>query len=1022
MTPRSIVCALVASLLTSAFAPSAAQAAWVASLSVGAGDCVTVPGTCSGITAGSAVTLTCNASQSSGMYLATLTSLGVAATSGTLGTPVFTNGNPASTVVTWTAPTSGSATITCLGIDTASKTTTASVIAQVAAAVAGNPVIGAFSRPAGPVIAGASVPLSVTATNSLGGTLTYAWTATGGTFDVTNAAAATWTAPATEGLVDVTVAVTNAAGTTTRVESFQVVISVFQGGLATRPRAPNRLAAAGGGDIAVSDGEGKLYLFTRRGELRGAPAVDAPIASVAAGDGTVFAATRTGVILTIDATSGRVLRRMRLGTAGGPVAMAWDAPRGLLWVVEAGMPGARALLSNGTVAREIRQTPAGLPLNFATDVAVDRAGNVWIAQASMDTGPMVHAFSAATGAWVRSIVSSGTGPGQVRRVGGIGFDPAGRLFVTDAFSGNVKVMSPDGTPLGTLGSFGGDPGQLRQPAGIAPMINGDVLVANFDVGRLDRFGVGLPLPTCTVKGLLDSDCDGMPDEWELAHGFNPFDPSDAMLDTDGDGLTNLEEYAHGTDPRKADTDGDGISDGAEVLAGTSPLDPRDGVATMMAAGPDQVRPGEVHLSATVMGPGACTLTWKQMSGPLVVLRAATTLTPSFIGRAAGVYTFEGQARCGTSLSKASQVAVTILNVPPRASADRMAVVAAGDRLELSAATSSDANGDALRFNWEVDQSPVGATPSIAVRSAELGLGYHPFRAVVRDTAGLSDTVDVPVMVVDERRVAPTAIVDQPVLTGEVGLALQLSAAASVGPAIHWEQVSGPPVALSDPSSAMPTFLPPVAGRYVFAAYAVDGLVWSAPASVEAYVADGGTALPQAAVVPIAAAVPVNAAIVLDGSASAAGAGGSITHAWKQVAGPAAALVDEDRPLATAVAFVPGWYQFELTVNEGGVSSLPVRIGFEARADGAPIPVARAVGPADAVTGELVRLDGRASAGARRYHWTQLAGPWVALKSSQQAPTFVPMAEGIYRFELEVDDGTVRSRPVSVTVLVNGKGN
>jgi hypothetical protein len=174
--------------------------------------------------------------------------------------------------------------------------------------------------------------------------------------------------------------------------------------------------------------------------------------------------------------------------------------------------------------------------------------------------------------------------------------------------------------------------------------------------------------------------------------------------------------------------------------------------------------------------------------------------------------------------------------------------------------------------------------------------------------------------------------------------------------------------------------------------------------------------------PFTAAVPVNTAIVLDGSSSRAGAGSTITWAWKQVVGPAAAMVDEDRALATAVAFVPGWYEFELTVDEAGVTSPPVRVGFEARVADAPIPVARAAGPAQAVTGELVRLDGRASTGGRRFHWTQVAGPWVALKASQQAPTFVPAAEGTYRFELEVDDGTVRSRPAAVTVLVNGKGN
>ncbi len=55
---------------------------------------------------------------------------------------------------------------------------------------------------------------------------------------------------------------------------------------------------------------------------------------------------------------------------------------------------------------------------------------------------------------------------------------------------------------------------------------------------------------------LDSDGDGIPDDWELAHGLNPNNPADASLDSDGDGVLNLVEYALGSDPKNP---GDGRS-------------------------------------------------------------------------------------------------------------------------------------------------------------------------------------------------------------------------------------------------------------------------------------------------------------------------------------------------------------------------------------------------------------------------------------------------------------------------------
>jgi hypothetical protein len=47
---------------------------------------------------------------------------------------------------------------------------------------------------------------------------------------------------------------------------------------------------------------------------------------------------------------------------------------------------------------------------------------------------------------------------------------------------------------------------------------------------------------------LDTDGDGMPDAWELAHGLDPRNPADRNFDRDGDGYTNLEEYLNSLVP------------------------------------------------------------------------------------------------------------------------------------------------------------------------------------------------------------------------------------------------------------------------------------------------------------------------------------------------------------------------------------------------------------------------------------------------------------------------------------------
>jgi len=98
-----------------------------------------------------------------------------------------------------------------------------------------------------------------------------------------------------------------------------------------------------------------------------------------------------------------------------------------------------------------------------------------------------------------------------------------------------------------------------------------------DSGYISINGVGPNTPTdCSftrnVNVDLDSDSDGLSDDYEDQNGLDKNDPNDAQGDLDGDGLTNLEEFQAGTDPNNPDTDGDGFTDAIESNASTDPLD------------------------------------------------------------------------------------------------------------------------------------------------------------------------------------------------------------------------------------------------------------------------------------------------------------------------------------------------------------------------------------------------------------------------------------------------------------------
>jgi 1,4-alpha-glucan branching enzyme len=81
--------------------------------------------------------------------------------------------------------------------------------------------------------------------------------------------------------------------------------------------------------------------------------------------------------------------------------------------------------------------------------------------------------------------------------------------------------------------------------------NGANIPVNGTLNGIYRFTFHDDTAAYTVEQITttDADGDGVPDNWELAYGFNPNNPGDAATDTDGDGLTNLQEFQAGTNPR-----------------------------------------------------------------------------------------------------------------------------------------------------------------------------------------------------------------------------------------------------------------------------------------------------------------------------------------------------------------------------------------------------------------------------------------------------------------------------------------
>jgi WD40 repeat protein len=137
----------------------------------------------------------------------------------------------------------------------------------------------------------------------------------------------------------------------------------------------------------------------------------------------------------------------------------------------------------------------------------------------------------------------------------------------------------------------------------------------------------------------------------------------------------------------------------------------------------------------------------------------------------------------------------------------------------------------------------------------------------------------------------------------------------------------------------------------------------------------------------------------------------------------AALSDSTLVNPTFVVDAPGVYVAQLIVNDGTVNSNPITVSISTTNSA---PVANAGSDQTVQVTDTVFLDGIASNDVDgdnlTFIWslTVPAGSTTAALSDSTLvnPTFVVDAPGVYVAQLIVNDGTVNSAPVTVTITAS----
>jgi len=263
------------------------------------------------------------------------------------------------------------------------------------------------------------------------------------------------------------------------------------------------------------DSKGRVYVYTRTGH-----------AYATLGDNRTF--QRYGSKLFQYDASGKFVRELGQDVYGFNIAYGLRVdPQDNVWTIDAGANQVVKFDPNGNVALVLGRKPEAIGVR----PAAPRGGGPG-AGAGAGGGGGGGGRGAGPGGAPAAAPGSGTPGSTFNRPSDVAFDKAGNIYIADGMAGNVNRIAKfnkEGNFLKQWGSTGAGDGQFSGPKALAVDANGNVYVADSGNKRIEVFdadgtfksqfsGVGSPLAMCITSGSTQylyishaGDKDGMDD-------------------------------------------------------------------------------------------------------------------------------------------------------------------------------------------------------------------------------------------------------------------------------------------------------------------------------------------------------------------------------------------------------------------------------------------------------------------------------------------------------------------------------